>query len=113
MKDTSHYDDQLSEFKQQLQDKESQNNQLLQDIEVLKDTSHYDDQISELKQQLQDKEDIVSEYKNKLEKVSSEFMIENRHLKQTIFDLNENITTMNDQDILLSPEVNVRVNSEH
>ena len=40
-------------------------------------------------------------------------MIENRHLKQTIFDLNENITTMNDQDILLSPEVNVRVNSEH
>ena len=113
LKDTSHYDDQLSEFKQQLQDKESQNNQLLQDIEVLKDTSHYDDQISELKQQLQDKEDIVSEYKNKLEKVSSEFMIENRHLKQTIFDLNENITTMNDQDILLSPEVNVRVNSEH
>ena len=113
LKDTSHYDDQISQLKQQLQDKESRNNQLLQDIEVLKDTSHYDDQISQLKQQLQEKEEQVSEYKSKLDNVTKEYMEQRQQYKQTIFDLNENIMTLKEQDILLSPEVNVRINGEH
>lgn len=107
------HEKQISELKQQLQDKDLRNDQLLQDVEVLKDTSHYDDQVSELKQQLQQKELDISEYKNNIVCLTSQFMNEKKQFNETIADLNENITTLKGQDILLSPEVNIRVNSEH
>ena len=107
------HEKQISELKQQLQDKDLRIDQLLQDVEVLKDTSHYDDQVSELKQQLQQKELDISEYKNNIVCLTAQFMNEKKQFNETIADLNENITTLKGQDILLSPEVNIRVNSEH
>ena len=107
------HEKQISDLKQQLQDKESCNNQLLQNVDALKDTRHYDDQISELKQQLQQKELEISEYKNNIVCLTTQFMNEKQQFNQTIVDLTENITTLKDKDILLSPEVNIRVNSEH
>ena len=106
------HEKQISELKQ-LQDKDLRNDQLLQNVDVLQDTSHYDDQISELKQQLQQKELDISEYKNNIVCLTAQFMNEKKQFNETIADLNENITTLKGQDILLSPEVNIRVNREH
>ena len=65
----------------------------------------FERQISDLKQQLSDSKD-------KLDTLRADYINETQKLNRTILDLNKTIDTIKEQDISLSPELNIRVNRE-